>query len=187
MTAHSPGGGNTALAALASKLGLDARHVQRAHRAFLDGLLDAALADEMITDEEIDQLCRAAALLDLDLDFVSQRTDAYRTVADTIEPTPELEICFTGSATDESGAEIDRADLESLAIQNGSSAETIGYSEGLQPSRRSRHLHAVRESRASKAFRYSGRRIKRLPCFRTKRPSPVRDSTGGHRRGPGLH
>jgi DNA polymerase III epsilon subunit-like protein len=107
------------LAALASELGLDARHVQRAHRGFLDGLLDAALADDMITDDEIDQLCRAAALLDLDLDFITQRTDAHRTVADTIELTPGLEICFTGSATDESGAEIDRADLESLATQNG--------------------------------------------------------------------
>jgi hypothetical protein len=107
------------LSSFATELGLTAQHVQRAHRTFLDGLVEAALADGEVIDDEIDQLCRAAALLELDLDFVTQHTDAYRTVTGTIALTPGLCVCFTGSATDGSGNEVDRADLESLAVRNG--------------------------------------------------------------------
>ena len=107
------------LSSFATELGLTAQHVQRAHRTFLDGLVEAALADGEVIDDEIDQLCRAAALLELDLDFVTQHTDAYRTVTGTIALTPGLCVCFTGSATDSSGNEVDRADLESLAVRNG--------------------------------------------------------------------
>ena len=107
------------LAALASELGMTAVHIQRAHRAFLDGLVEAALADGEVTDEEIEQLCRAAGLLDLDLDIVTQRTDAYRTIKDTLSLAPGLSVCFTGSAMDATGNEIDRAALEALAQQNG--------------------------------------------------------------------
>ena len=51
---------------------------------------------------EIDQLCCAAAWLELDLDFVTQHTDAYRTIEDTIALTPGLSVCFPRSATDNS-------------------------------------------------------------------------------------
>ena len=51
---------------------------------------------------EIDQLCCAAARLELDLDFVTQHTDAYRTIEDTIALTPGLSVCFPRSATDNS-------------------------------------------------------------------------------------
>lgn len=107
------------LADLAGDLGLTARDVDRAHRTFLDGLVDAAVADNVVTDEEIDQLCRAATLLDEDLDFVTRRTDTYRTESNFFELSPGLEVCFTGSALDSAGAEIDRGDLESLAIRHG--------------------------------------------------------------------
>ena len=90
------------LSSFAAELGLTAQHVERAHRTFLDGLVEAALADGEVIDDEIDQLCRAAALLELDLDFVTQHTDAYRTVTGTIALTPGLCVCFTGSATDSS-------------------------------------------------------------------------------------
>jgi hypothetical protein len=66
------------LAALASRLGLDNRHRLRAHCAFLDGLVDAALADDAMTDVVFYQLCRATALLDLDLSIVTMRTDTER-------------------------------------------------------------------------------------------------------------
>ncbi|CAN5363713.1 hypothetical protein BH09ACT8_BH09ACT8_04540 [soil metagenome] len=107
------------LDALAAELGLTAQQVQRAHRTFLDGLVEAALVDGEVTDDEINQLCRAAGLLELDLDFVTQRTDAYRTVQDSIVLAPGLSVCFTGSATDSSGNDIDRFDLEALAVQHG--------------------------------------------------------------------
>lgn len=107
------------LSSYAEELGLTAQHVQRAHRTFLDGLVEAALADGQVTDDEIDQLCRAAALLELDLDLITRHTDSYRTVTGTIDLTPGLSVCFTGSATDSSGNEINRAVLESLAVRNG--------------------------------------------------------------------
>jgi hypothetical protein len=85
----------------------------------IDASMVGAVADHVVTDDEIDQLCRAAALLDLDLDLVTQRTDSYRTVSDVVGLVPGLEICFTGSAVDGNGSEIDRADLESLALRYG--------------------------------------------------------------------
>lgn len=107
------------LSGFATELGLTARHIERAHRTFLDGLVEAAVADGQVTDEEIDQLCRAAALLEIDLDIVTRHTDAHRTVTDTMALTPGLSVCFTGSAIDSSGHEIDRAELEALAQRSG--------------------------------------------------------------------
>lgn len=107
------------LNSFADDLGLTTQQVQRAHRTFLDGLVEAAVVDGEVTDDEIDQLCRAAALLELDLDIVTQHTDAFRTIKDTLALTPGLCVCFTGSAADSSGKEIDRADLEALAARNG--------------------------------------------------------------------
>lgn len=103
----------------AAELGLSAYQIERAHRAFLDGLVQAALADGEVTDDEINQLCRAAALLELDPDFVLRQTDAHRTVKGAIVLASGLSVCFTGSATDSSGNEIDRGDLELLAARNG--------------------------------------------------------------------
>ncbi|MBN3511475.1 DUF2510 domain-containing protein [Mycolicibacterium septicum] len=109
----------TELHTAAAELGLSAHQIERAHRTFLDGLVEAALADGEVTDEEIDQLCRAAALLEVDPDHVLQHTDAHRTIKDTIVLTSGLSVCFTGSATDSSGNEIDRTDLELLTVRNG--------------------------------------------------------------------
>ena len=107
------------LGAYAAELGLTARHIDRAHRTFLEGLVEAAVSDGKVTDDEIDQLCRAAAILELELDLVTQHTDVYRTVDDTVALTPGLSVCFTGSAIDADGNEIDRAALEALAKRNG--------------------------------------------------------------------
>jgi DNA polymerase III subunit epsilon len=66
------------LRALASDLGLDDRAVARAHREFLNGLIDGAVEDSVVTDDEHDQLCRAAALLDIDIEHIARRTDSFR-------------------------------------------------------------------------------------------------------------
>ncbi|MDV3125937.1 exonuclease domain-containing protein [Mycobacterium sp. 21AC1] len=107
------------LHAVAAALGLSSHQIERAHRTFLSGLVEAALADSAVTDEEIDQLCRAAALLKLDPDLVTQHTDGHRTLKDTVVLAPGLSVCFTGSATDGSGNEIERSDLELLAVRHG--------------------------------------------------------------------
>lgn len=59
-----------ALSQLASDVGPDERAVARAHREFINGLVDAALEDHVVTDDEYDQLCRAAALLNVDSESV---------------------------------------------------------------------------------------------------------------------
>lgn len=107
------------LAALADDLGLSERHRERAHREFLNGLIDAALEDSIVTDSELDQLCRVAALLDLDADLVTRRTNPYRIAEDTITLGPGLHVCFTGAAIDEHGEAIDRAVLEGQAREHG--------------------------------------------------------------------
>lgn len=110
----------TELSSLANELGLDARHRERAHREFLNGLIDAALEDSIVTDDELDQLCRVAALLDLDTDVVTRRTNPYRLSHDALDLQPGLQICFTGAAVDEAGNPIDRATvLEPEAVAHG--------------------------------------------------------------------
>lgn len=98
----------TELANLADELGLDTRRRERAHREFLNGLIDAALEDSIVTDVELDQLCRLAALLDLDDQLVTRRTTPYRLVEDKITLQPGMQICFTGAAVDDAGNLIDR-------------------------------------------------------------------------------
>ncbi|SCX31508.1 exonuclease domain-containing protein [Mycolicibacterium fluoranthenivorans] len=98
----------TELAALAHELGLDERQRERAHREFLNGLIDAALEDSVITDTELDQLCRVAALLDLDAKLITRRTNPYRITESTIALGAGLKVCFTGAALDELGSPIDR-------------------------------------------------------------------------------
>lgn len=97
------------LAQLATELGLNDRTRERAHREFINGLIDAALEDSIVTDDELDQLCRVAALLELDAEVVTRRTNPYRLTEDTIVLKPGLEVCFTGAALDELGNPIDRA------------------------------------------------------------------------------
>ncbi|CDQ46379.1 exonuclease domain-containing protein [Mycolicibacterium neoaurum] len=97
-----------ALTELAHELGLDDRQRERAHREFLNGLIDAALEDSVITDAELDQLCRVAALLDLDAKLVTRRTNPYRIAESTLTLEAGLKVCFTGAALDELGSPIDR-------------------------------------------------------------------------------
>jgi DNA polymerase III subunit epsilon len=96
------------LANLADELGLDPRGRERAHREFLNGLIDAALEDSVVTDVELDQLCRLAALLQLNDELVTRRTNPYCLAEDKIALQPGMQICFTGSAIDDAGNPIDR-------------------------------------------------------------------------------
>jgi DNA polymerase III subunit epsilon len=110
----------TELAAIADDLGLSALDRQRAHREFLNGLTDAALEDGTVTDTDLHHICRVAALLDLDEDLVTRRTNPYRLSHDTIKLEPGLQICFTGSALDDNGDLIDRPSiLDPEAIHHG--------------------------------------------------------------------
>lgn len=100
---------------LARDLGLSETTRTRAHRNFLEGLIHAAVKDGVVTDEEFDQLCRVAALLELDDAIVCARTNPFRAVADSIELHSGLRVCFTGSAQWPNGETVERRDLEALA------------------------------------------------------------------------
>jgi DNA polymerase-3 subunit epsilon len=107
-----------ALRELAGDLGLDERAVARAHREFMNGLLDAALEDQVVTDEEYDHLCRAAALLEVDVEPVMSRIDPFRAVVDLLDLTPGMTVCFTGQGTID-GECVDRASQELMAQRYG--------------------------------------------------------------------
>lgn len=107
-----------ALRDLAIELGLDDRALARAHREFLNGLIDAALEDRVVTDEEHDQLCRAAALLDVDVDTVMSRIEPFRAAVEHMTLTPGLTVCFTGQG-ELHGSLVDRKSQESMALQYG--------------------------------------------------------------------
>lgn len=110
----------TELGAIADGLGFSAVDRQRAHREFLNGLIDAAVQDSIVTDSELDHLCRVAALLDLDEELVTRRTNPYRLTHDTIKLAAGLTVCFTGAALDDNGDLIDRPSvLDPEAISHG--------------------------------------------------------------------
>ena len=103
------------LALLAEDLGLSEHSRLRAHKEFLNGLIEAALDDGLVTDQEFDQLCRAAALLELDDTVVSARTNSYRMMTETVELHPGMQVCFTGAAQWPNGKPLEREELEDHA------------------------------------------------------------------------
>lgn len=103
---------------LAGELGLDDRGVARAHREFMNGLIDAALEDQIVTDAECDQLCRAAALLDVDVESVMTRIDPYRAAFDELRLVEGMTVCFTGQG-EQDGCVVDRASQERMAQEHG--------------------------------------------------------------------
>lgn len=107
------------LAEVAEELGLNSEQITRAHREFINSLIDAALNDHIVTESEYDQLCCAAQLLDIDVSVVAQRTDGYRSAGHNLTLTEGMQVCFTGSATGPDGQELPRSELERLARDLG--------------------------------------------------------------------
>lgn|GEM_PF-396540 len=112
------------LALIAEDLGLSEHSRARAHKEFLHGLIDAALDDGVVSDEEFEQLCRTAALLELDDTIVSTLTNPYRVTTDTLELQPGMRVCFTGAAQWPNGEPAERDELEALARQHSLEAVT---------------------------------------------------------------
>ncbi len=107
------------LALLAEHLGLNEQSRARAHKEFLNGLIDAALDDGVVTDEEFEQLRRITALLELDDTVVCTRTNPYRIMTETFELHAGVQVCFTGAAQWLNGEPAEREELEALALQHG--------------------------------------------------------------------
>lgn len=107
------------LVQLAVDLGLDDRTRERAHKDFLSGLIDAALDDGVVSDDEFEHLCRAAALLEVDDAPVVARTNPYRISVGNLMLVSGLRVCFTGTAQTADGVPIERKELEEHARRHG--------------------------------------------------------------------
>jgi DNA polymerase-3 subunit epsilon len=84
------------LNALAHELGLDDARIAQAHRRLVNDLIDAAMADHVVTDDELDVLLRVATCLDVDTGTVERRTRPALATAVTITIEPNLNVVFTG-------------------------------------------------------------------------------------------
>lgn len=107
------------LEVLASELGLDETGIVVAHRAYAEAMIDAAIADETVTDAEYEALCRVAAALGVDHEVVERRTRSARSMASDFVLAPGTRVCFTGEASDGRGYPVDRAELHELAERWG--------------------------------------------------------------------
>ena len=96
-----------ALVELAGKWGLDGKQIEVTHRAYLDQLAIAAVADGVVADAELRDLKIVARLLGQDSDDLETTTrDAARKIARTTVRPPakqsggtdlkNLSVCFTG-------------------------------------------------------------------------------------------
>jgi DNA polymerase-3 subunit epsilon len=81
---------------LAASLGLDAAGVAHAHRRLVNELVDGALADHVVSDEELDVLMRVASALEVDPERVELRTRSGRTAASTVSIASGMTVVFTG-------------------------------------------------------------------------------------------
>jgi DNA polymerase III subunit epsilon len=108
------------LTELAEELGLSAQQRAAAHRMWLHDLIDAALADEVVTAEEYDQLCRAAVVLDCEQTVVDRRTQPLRTRTQPVALAPGTTVCFTGEPFDpDTGEKVARSQLREHAYRLG--------------------------------------------------------------------
>jgi len=122
-----------ALHATAIEWGLGADAVTAAHRSYFDALVDAALADGVITDAERDDLHRVCGLLDLPATAVDQAI-GHRAPARSGTPTSDqndgeslagLSVCFTGTLRGTiDGRPITRAVAQQLARDAGMQVRT---------------------------------------------------------------
>lgn len=102
------------LQTLAEADGLQSHAVTSLRRDFVNSLIDEALDDSVVTDDEMERLIRLAALLELDPKLVTARTNPYRFDHVTVELSPGLTVCFTGDCPTHT-----RDELRTLASEHG--------------------------------------------------------------------
>lgn len=78
------------LAALAEDFGLNEAQVSQAHRRFVNELLDEAVEDEIVTQEELETLTRVASALEVEPEVVARRIHRYTRSKGTVRIEPEM-------------------------------------------------------------------------------------------------
>jgi len=115
------------MAAFARELQLSDAQVAQAHRRYMNELIDEALSDDELTDEEYDMLVRVASALDFDQSKVEARVACFRTEESLTVLSAGMQVVFTGDhpryARDELHA---RASARGLLPANGVS-KTTGF------------------------------------------------------------
>lgn len=85
------------LAAIAASLGLTDAQVAQAHRRYVYELIDAAIDDGVVTDEEYETLVRVASALGVAQDTAEHRVSSFRTAAVETRLAPGMQVVFTGN------------------------------------------------------------------------------------------
>jgi DNA polymerase-3 subunit epsilon len=98
----------------ANELGLDDARIAQAHRRFVNELIDAALDDHVVTEEELDALLRVSSALEVDQVLVERRTRPARSNSVQVTLRPGMSATFTGD-----DPTLERAALVALAKQLG--------------------------------------------------------------------
>lgn len=95
-------------------LGLTIEQRKKAHQSYFDSFVTAAERDGIITTEEKRLIDQLGLILEVDHEpiLVTPQADSSEFVAGA-------RVCFTGSAKDDSGNDLLRSDLESLAVSKG--------------------------------------------------------------------
>ena len=106
------------LGRLAGALGLVESDVRRAHRAFIEGLVDMAADNALVTDEEYEGLLCAAALLGVAPGVIDQRVESLRAQEEEIDLVEGMGVCFTGEVVID-GQRVAREEVIERAVGYG--------------------------------------------------------------------
>jgi len=85
------------LTAIATSLGLTDAQVAQAHRRYVYELIDAAIDDGVVTEEEYETLVRVASALGVNQDTAEHRVASFRTATVETRLAPGMQIVFTGN------------------------------------------------------------------------------------------
>jgi DNA polymerase-3 subunit epsilon len=85
------------LSTIAASLGLTDAQVSQAHRRYVYELIDAAIGDGVVTNEEYETLIRVASALGVDQDSAEHRVASFRTATVETRLAPGMQVVFTGN------------------------------------------------------------------------------------------
>ena len=102
------------LGLFARELGMSEAETIQGHRRFVHALIDVAIEDGVVTDDEYDSLVRVGAALEVDQERIERRVAIFRSSTTQARLIPGLEVVFTGEHRDH-----DRDQLHELAIERG--------------------------------------------------------------------
>lgn len=112
------------LLAIAEQLGLSQVQVVQAHRRFVNDLVDAAIDDDVVTDDEYDALIRVAAALDVDQDMVEHRIASFRRSEAETRLREGMQVVLTGNHPSHSRGELETVARDLGLVPGGNVSKT---------------------------------------------------------------